>query len=96
MDLDKIEFPEYLNRHTLTDQELAALATPGQQALAKDWNVLNRKMDWLITKVVFIHNQLADHDRQLEIWKRVYWLICLCGASLTGIIAILKMLGYFK
>lgn len=79
-DLRPIEFPEHLNRHTLTEQELANLTAP-QQALAKDWNIINRKIDWMIHELVEQHNVLVQHDALLETFKKWLWL---SGLTLGG------------
>jgi hypothetical protein len=78
--MEKIEYPHHLNKHSLSEQELALLNTPESKALAKDWNIINRKVDWLIKETVVVHNILVEHDRVLETWKRVYWL----GGLLIG------------
>ena len=91
-----IEFPEYLNRHTLTEQELAAL-TASQQALAKDWNIINRKVDWIIQELVEQHNVIVEHDKLLDTFKRWLWLSSLTvggGGTIGGAIyLILKSHG---
>jgi hypothetical protein len=70
-DLNPIKFPDELRNHNLTEQELAPL-TPQQQALAKDWNVIKRQIEWTMGHVVTIHNLMVEHDRALETWK--LWL----------------------
>lgn len=91
-ELKPIEYPDYLNRHTLTDQELLNL-TESQKALAKDWNVINRKVDWIINEQVELHNILVEHDKLLEIWKKVLWLI---GLSITATGIVLSLLRVLR
>lgn len=86
-DLERIKFPDHLNEHNLTAQQLAIL-TPEQQAIAKDWNVLTRKMDWVIEQQVMSYNILVKHDDLLELWRKVVWLGILVGGS-GGILAVL-------
>jgi hypothetical protein len=96
-DLRPIEYPEQLNRHTLTEQELANL-TPPQQALAKDWNIINRKIDWMIHELVEQHNVLVQHDALLDTFKKWLWLsgLSIGGTGTVGgiIWAILKFGGH--
>lgn len=67
-DLKPIEFPDELKRHNLSEQELAPLNDP-QRALAKDWNVMKRQMEWLINHHVELHNLAVDHDKKLtDLW----------------------------
>jgi hypothetical protein len=87
-DLKPIEFPEELKRHNLSEQELSPL-TPQQQALAKDWNVIKRQMEWIINHDVMLHNILVDHDKKLEdlwFWFKVVTILTGGGGSLIGII----------
>jgi hypothetical protein len=87
-DLKPIEFPEELKRHNLSEQELSPL-TPQQQALAKDWNVIKRQIEWIINHDVMLHNILADHDKKLEdlwFWFKVVTILTGGGGSLIGII----------
>lgn len=89
-DLEPIHYPEHLNQHSLTEQELASLS-PAQQAMAKDWNILRRQMEWNTNQLVRIHNILVEHDKSLEIWKRVIWLGSVV-ISISGIVlAIIKL-----
>jgi hypothetical protein len=67
MDIRNIEYPDHLNNHSLTEQELALLTTEGQRALAKDWNIINRKVDWLVHETVFVHNLVVAHDKSVEL-----------------------------
>lgn len=84
-DLRSIDYPEHLNRHTLTEQELSNL-TAAQQALAKDWNIINRKVDWIIQEMVAQHNILVEHDKLLDTFKKLLWLsgLTLGGGSAAG------------
>jgi len=85
--LQKLDYPrdvEYLNRHSLSEQELAPL-TEQQKALSIDWNIMNKKMDWLIREAVLVHNVLADHDGLLDTWKKFLWLFTLIAGSTGGI-----------
>ena len=75
---------EHLNRHSLSEQEMAPL-TEQQKALAKDWNIMNKKMDWLIRETILIHNVLADHDALLDTWRKFLWLFTLIIGSTGGI-----------
>lgn len=87
-DLKPIEFPEELKRHNLSEQELSPL-TLQQQALAKDWNVIKRQMEWIINHDVMLHNILVDHDKKLEdlwFWFKVVTILTGGGGSLIGII----------
>lgn len=92
MEIERIEFPEHLNHHTLSAQELANLNNDlGKIALATDWNVMGRKLDWLIGEAVFIHNTIARHDQLLEIWKRCLWLGSITCGAIGGILTIIKL-----
>jgi hypothetical protein len=70
-DLKRLEFPDELRHHSLSEQELSPLS-PAQQALAKDWNVIKRQTEWTMNKVIDIHNLMVDHDRELETVK--FWI----------------------
>lgn len=70
-DLKPIEYPHHLNETNLTEQELVNLS-PSQQALAKDWNVVNRKLDWTMNRIVELYNLIVEHDHLLDIWK--FWI----------------------
>jgi hypothetical protein len=50
---------------TLSEQEIEAL-NPGQRAMAKDWHLVNKKLDWIITKVIENNNAIVEHDEILE------------------------------
>lgn len=91
-DLKPIEFPEDLRAHNLSEQELSPL-TQQQQALAKDWNVIKRQNEWMISQIVAIHNIMVDHDRVLEAWKFWFRLLAILGGGGTGVIyAIIEFL----
>lgn len=96
MDISEIDYPEHLNEHNLTQQELEELTTLGSRARAMDLNIINRKIDWLIRETVFCHNLLVRHDQAIEIWRRVYWLFGLVGGSIVGLLTIGKILGWIK
>lgn len=50
---------------TLSEQEIELL-NPGQKAMAKDWHLVNKKLDWIITKTIEHNNALVDHDGILD------------------------------
>lgn len=87
-DLKPIEFPEDLRFHNLSEQELSPL-TPQQQALAKDWNVIKRQNEWMISQIVVIYNIMVDHDRILEAWKFWFRLLAILTGGGTGVAALL-------
>ena len=87
----KPEDLNYLNRHTLTQQELSGL-DEGQQALAKDWNIINRKLEWMIHEQVFLHNTLVEHDRLLDLWKKIIWLFGMLFAVAGSVATFWKVL----
>ena len=91
-DLKPIEFPEELRHHNLSEQELAPL-NDQQRALAKDWNVIKRQNEWLIYRVVDIHNVIVEHDRALDTWK--FWLKVFTIAS-SGSGALGAVLYFFS
>lgn len=87
-DLKPIEFPEELKRHNLSEQELAPL-NEQQKALAKDWNVMKRQMEWLINHQVTVHNLLVDHDKELvdmRFWFKLISLVFGGGAGVVGVV----------
>jgi len=85
-DLRPIEFPDDLRTHNLSEQELAPLS-PQQQAIAKDWNIMKRQSDWMVNRIVEIHNILVEHDKALDQWK--FWLkIGSILASLSGAVLV--------
>lgn len=87
-DLKSIEFPEELKRHNLTEQELAPL-NDQQKALAKDWNVMKRQVEWTVNHVVDLHNLAVDHDRKLGdlwFWFKLMTTLTGGGSALGGII----------
>ena len=88
-DLKPIEFPSHLTVHNLSEQELGIM-TPQQQALAKDWNIIKRQNEWMMARLVAIHNVMVEHDALLDIFKKVLWLVGLLGASGGGIFMIFK------
>ena len=86
-ELRKIEYPrdiEYLNRPTLSEQEIANMSEI-QRPLAKDWNVINNKMNWLIQETVTMHNILVEHDLLLDRFKKFLWLSGWLAGSTGGI-----------
>lgn len=94
--MERIQYPSHLNSHTLTEQELNALTTPGQQALAKDWNIINRKIDWLITNCVEHHNRMVEHEKSIENWNRIYWLLGLMAGGVVTTLAVAKLVGWLR
>ncbi len=85
-DLKEITYPEYLRVHNLSEQELAPL-TPQQQALAKDWNVIKRQQEWMISHIVTIHNIAVDHDKTLETWKFWFKIVTMFTGGGGGLLA---------
>lgn len=95
MDIQKIEFPKELLEHNLSAQEQAAIPAD-KLALAKDWNIIKRQNEWMMREMVLNRNILAEHDNQLEFWKRVRWgVAALCGIVLT-IVTLLEKLHLWK
>lgn len=87
-DLKPIEFPEELKRHNLTEQELAPLNDP-QRALAKDWNVMKRQVEWSVNHIVDLRNLAVDHDKKLEdlwFWFKLMTMLTGGGGALVGAI----------
>jgi hypothetical protein len=95
MEMQKFEFPEHLLEHNLSAQEQANIPAD-KLAIAKDWNILKRQNEWIIQRIVDICNVQQQHEDQLEFWKRIRWLVGGVCAMTTTIVAILKMIGYFK
>lgn len=91
MELDEIEYPKHLDEHTLSAQELA-LMTEQQRPLAKDWNVINRKMDWILRDHVLLRNAVAQQGRLLKKWEFTTWLVGGLLAVSGLIFALLKYL----
>lgn len=94
MELERInQKPEF--RHSLTEQELTdMLSVPDgarKAALAKDWSIINQKLDWLIERTIKTNNTLVEHDRIYQFLKAVATLVCAGG----GLLAILKILQGF-
>lgn len=91
-DLKPIEYPAHLLNHNLTEQELAPMSEQ-QRALAKDWNVLKRQIDWLVREAVEQHNVLVEHDNLLDTWKKWLWLSTLvAGGGGGGFYVIMKLM----
>jgi hypothetical protein len=87
-DMKPIELPEELKRHNLTEQELTPLNEP-QRAIAKDWNVMKRQVEWTVYHVVEVHNIMVDHDKKLEdlwFWFKLITLLTGGGGTLVGLI----------
>lgn len=61
--MDKITLPKF--EITLSEQEIEAL-NPGQQAMAKDWHLVNKKLDWIVNQTVRNQNDIVEHDDILE------------------------------
>lgn len=68
-------------QHKLSEQELDAL-TPAQQAMAKDWSVINCKIDWLIDQTLNIQTdqqkvtaQQTIHAEQLKVLRMVLKIV---------------------
>lgn len=91
-DLREIEYPDYLNRHTLTEQELGSM-NDQQQRIAKDWNIMGRKIDWLISAHVESRNLIVEHDRLLETWKKVMWISGILAGGGGGAALVIKLLS---
>ena len=62
--------------------------TEAQRALAKDWNVIKRQMEWSLERQVEQYNLLVQHDVLLETWKKWLWIssILLGGSTGTGLL----------
>lgn len=87
-DLKPIEFPDELKRHNLSEQELAPL-NEQQKALAKDWNVMKRQVEWVVNRTVDLHNLAVDHDKKLEdlwFWFKLMTMLTGGGGALVGTI----------
>lgn len=87
-DLRPIEFPDELKRHNLSEQELAPL-NDQQKALAKDWNVMKRQVEWVVNRTVDLHNLAVDHDKKLEdlwFWFKLMTTLTGGGGALAGAI----------
>jgi len=53
---------------------MAANMSPEQIALAKDWNIMLNKVNWMIRQYIEDRNVLVEHDSQLTNIGRIYWL----------------------
>lgn len=95
MEIQRIEFPKELLEHNLSAQEQAIIPAD-RLAIARDWNIIKRQNEWMMKEIVMNRNLLADHDKQLDFWGRIRWLvggICVVSGTAVGI---LKALGVFK
>lgn len=75
--LRPIDYPKHLDIPTISEHELARMSanmTPDQVALAKDWNIIRNKQDWMIRQYIDDRNVLVEHDIALTNLNRVYWL----------------------
>lgn len=82
-DLKPIEYPDDLRAHNLSEQELVKLS-PGDQALAKDWNVIKRQNEWMGGQIVTIYNIMVEHDKLLDTWKFWFRLLAILTGGGTG------------
>jgi hypothetical protein len=89
-DLHKLDKPGHLNEHNIPMQELEWM-TKEQQALAKDRNIMNRKLDWLIDQTVQIQHILVAHDQLLDQVKKWIWL----GSVSVGGTTLFSLFLYF-
>jgi hypothetical protein len=85
--LEKIDYPDHLNTPDIPHSDLVRM-TPEQQALAKDWNVMGRKIDWTMRKVVVIYNLQVDHDNLLNTVRNLKWVAGLAfgGGTVGGVV----------
>lgn len=86
------EAPRELFKHGLTEQELLALS-PDKAAIAKDWNIANKKLDWLIREYIELHNCIVDYIALLDALKVATKVTAYVLATAGGIGMILKLLG---
>jgi hypothetical protein len=93
MKLKRIEEPpREIFQHGLTEQELLALP-PDKAAMAKDWNIANKKLDWLIREFIDLNNFLVEFLGVLEGIKTITKVVGYVIASAGGIYGLLKIVG---
>lgn len=87
-DMKPIPFPEHLKTHNLSEQELAGMDEK-QKALAKDWNIIKRQNEWMMLRIIEIHNIMVDHDNALEQWKYWFKTITMLTGGGGGLLAVI-------